>query len=114
MYQNMDCLISGFNIFTYAVSYNIYNSSGEIIDNPVFLEVGLRKAGVCVPYGGYIYIEMDNNHSISVRVINSNTGSFLTIGPGESTKFKVLRDYTVTVSEVTTENNTVIEKQILP
>lgn len=104
MYQNMDCLVIGFNIFRYTVSYTIYNSANEVIQNPVFVTINTNKTGVCVPYGGYIEVQMDDTHTMSFRVIGE-VGSFLTIGANEKVKLKVVRDYETTIFLISDTNN---------
>ena len=100
-------------MFNYYVSCTIYNSANEVIQNPVFLTINNNKVGVCVPYGGYIEIQMDDTHRMSFKIAGVES-SFLTIGANEKVKVKVFRDYEVIVSEISNINNVETYSELHP
>lgn len=111
MYQNMDCVILGYQLLNFAASYTVYNSAGEQVINPKLLNSGMINIGVCVPYGGSIEIEMDSTHSLAIK---HNTGytNLLTIQPTLKYRIPVVRDYIGTVNTVTNTNGRIVETPI--
>ena len=103
MYQNMDCVILGYRILTYAVSYKVYNSAGEQIVEPNLIMAGSTMIGITIPYGGYLEITMDESHKIVFKNYPGSIG-LLTARANSTVKFKVVRDYIGVVNEVTAEN----------
>ena len=103
MYQNMDCVILGYQILTYAVSYKVYNSAGEQIVESNLIKAGYTIIGITIPYGGYLEITMDESHSITFKNYTGSVGLF-TARENSTVKFKVVRDYVGIVNEVTAEN----------
>lgn len=108
MYQNMECAILGYNMLDYTVKYTVYNSANEPITNPIIINAVHANFGICVPYGGFIEIQMDNNHSITFKSPSGNT-NLITISAGATNKVRVVRDYVVVVNTVTTENGRMVE-----
>ena len=103
MYQNMDCVILGYQLLQYVVSYKVYNSAGGQIVEPTTIFASSTIIGICVPYAGYLEITMDDSHSINFKSANGEIGLF-TAKENSTVKFRVIRDYVAVVNAVTAEN----------
>lgn len=99
----MDCVILGYQLLTYAVSYKAYNSAGEQIVEPNVIMAGSTIIGISIPYGGYLEITMDESHVINFKD-NSGIIGLFTATENTTVKVKVVRDYTAIVNAVTVEN----------
>lgn len=104
MYNDNQVPVYVFSLQTGLVSWRVLNAAKEEVEKPVMIEWNATNYGVMVPYGGYLEVQTDSTHTLSVFSGASNR-TLAVVQPSSTTVFKVVSLLECRVSSVSTIAN---------